>query len=81
VLPLAIQFLVSVSESHFAAFFLAIQYATELYLLSSVQVMGTHMRQRQAYSTSTVQVANHDVPLLFEVRVAPSLRDINALFV
>jgi len=34
------------------------------------QVMGTHTRQRQVYDTSTVQVANHDVPLLCEVRAA-----------
>ncbi len=44
--------------------------ATELSLLSSDQVMGTHTRQRQVYGTSTVQVANHDVPLLCEVRAA-----------
>ena len=38
--------------------------------LSSDQVIGIHTTQRQVYGTSTVQIANHDVPLLCEVRAA-----------
>src|SRR5579864_236222 len=55
--------------------------ATELSLPSSDQVMETQTRQRPVKGTSTAQVASHDVPLLCDVRAAPSLCDISALFV